>query len=181
VPLDKPSPELGAPSPWIVRFLALARPGGSLLDLAAGSGRHSSVAAARGFRVTAVDREIAALEKLAGIEVVRADLEAEAWPFPGRRFDVIVVANYLHRPLLPLLATSLEPEGVLIYETFAQDNERFGRPSNPAFLLAPGELLRALVPPLSVVAYEHGIEALPRPAVRQRIAAIRSDTPVPLP
>lgn len=178
MPPDKPGPELDTPSPWIVRFLALARPGGSLLDLAAGSGRHSRLAAALGFRVTAVDRDIAGL---AGVEAIQADLEVAPWPCPDRRFDAIVVTNYLHRPLLPLLARSLEPAGVLLYETFAQGNERFGRPSNPDFLLRPGELLHTFASRLLVVAYEHGVDRRPRPAVRQRIAAIQSDTPVPLP
>jgi hypothetical protein len=89
----------------------------------------------------------------------------------GSGYDGIVVTNYLHRPLLPVLAEALAPGGVVIYETFAAGNERFGRPSNPDFLLHPGELLEAFAA-LTVIAFEQGELSLPRPAVIQRIAAI---------
>ena len=106
-----------------------------------------------------------------------ADIEAGPWPYAGRRFGAIVVTNYLHRPLLPVLTGSLEPGGVLIYETFAQGNEKFGKPSNPAFLLAPGELLEAVGGRLRVLAYEDLVVEEPRPAAIQRICA-RQDTSV---
>ena len=81
------------------------------------------------------------------------------------------MTNYLHRPLLPMLVQTLAPGGVVIYETFAAGNERFGRPSNPDFLLRPGELLQAFAA-LTVIAFEQGELSLPRPAVIQRIAAV---------
>jgi hypothetical protein len=105
------------------------------------------------------------------VTLLGADLEAEPWPYEGRRFDGIVVTNYLHRPLLPVLAGSLETGGVLVYETFARGNERFGKPSNPAFLLEPGELLEAVRGRLRVVAYEDQVVDEPRPAAIQRICA----------
>jgi len=105
--------------------------------------------------------------------VLEADLEEAPWPYPGRRFDAIVVTNYLHRPLLPTLAGSLEPGGMLIYETFALGNERFGKPSNPAYLLAPGELLEAVRGTLRVLAFEDLVVSDPRPAAIQRLAARR--------
>jgi SAM-dependent methyltransferase len=107
----------------------------------------------------------------AGVTVLGADIEAGPWPYAGRRFDAIVVTNYLHRPLLPLLVEGLEPGGVLVYETFARGNERFGKPSNPAFLLAPGELLEAVRGRLEVVAYECLAVDEPRPAALQRLCA----------
>ena len=107
--------------------------------------------------------------------MLAADLEAAAWPFAGRRFDAIVVTNYLHRPLLPVLVDSLEPGGVLVYETFARGNEKFGKPSNPDFLLAPGELLEAVRGRLRVVAYEDLVVTAPRPAAVQRLCARRED------
>ena len=85
-----------------------------------------------------------------------ADLENGPWPLAGERFDAVVVTNYLWRPLMPSLLASLADGGVLIYETFALGNEAFGRPSNPDFLLRPGELLRCCRG-LHVVAYEDGV------------------------
>ena len=161
-----------APSAWVRRFAPLIRPGGHVLDLAAGGGRHTQLLLDMGFRVTAVDRNVAALRSLAGphCTVQEIDLESGAgWPLGGG-YDGIVVANYLHRPLFPALAGALAPDGVLIYETFAIGNERFGRPSNPDFLLRPGELLEVFAA-LTVIAFEQGEVAVPRPAVIQRIAA----------
>ena len=144
-----------------------------MLDLAAGSGRHTRLLLESGFAVCAVDRDVSALLPLAGAgcEVRQIDLETGArWPL-GAGYDAIVVTNYLHRPLLPAIAQALADGGVLIYETFARGNERFGRPHNPDFLLCPGELLDAFAM-LTVVALEHGEISMPRPAVIQRIAAV---------
>src|SRR5262245_3088915 len=138
--------ELQAPSPWVVRWAARVRPGGAVLDVASGHGRHARHLAALGYRVTAVDRDpaaLAAVAGLAGVSPVEADLEGAPWPFGAGAFDGVIVANYLHRPLFDALAASLAPGGVLIYETFMQGNERYGRPSNPSFLLRPYELIDA--------------------------------------
>jgi SAM-dependent methyltransferase len=154
----------------------LIRSGGEVLDLACGHGRHARHLAERGYRVIAVDRDPAALAGLAGVprvRAVRADLEGAPWPFGGDAFDGVVVANYLHRPLFDALAASLAPGGVLIYETFMQGNERYGKPSNPDFLLRPGELAEAWRGRLEVVAFEQGRVARPKPAVVQRICALR--------
>jgi len=145
-----------------------------VLDLAAGSGRHARALARMGFEVHAVDRDVSQLGELpANVEVLEADIESGPWPYAGRRFDAIVVANYLHRPLLATLVDSLEPGGLLVYETFARGNERFGKPSNPDFLLAPGELLEAVRGRLRVLAFEDLVVEEPRPAAVQRIAARR--------
>lgn len=161
------------PSPWIERHLSLARPGRNALDLAAGGGRHARLLAARGFAVTAVDRDVSRLMGLPGVEAIEADLEdGSPWPLAGRRFDLIVVVNYLHRPLFPAIAAALAPGGVLLYETFALGNEKYGKPSNPAFLLRDGELLE--------LARQHDWRVLSYEAmdddstVKQRLAASRS-------
>jgi SAM-dependent methyltransferase len=160
------------PSPWIERWAHLIAAGGSVLDVAAGSGRHSQWLAARGHVVTALDRDAEAMASLTAIaEVVVADLEGAPWPLPGRRFDAIVVANYLWRPLLSTLTDSLAEGGVLLYETFAAGNESVGRPARPDFLLARGELLGAGAG-LRIVAYEDGFLANPDRFV-QRVAAVR--------
>ncbi|HSM22409.1 MAG TPA: class I SAM-dependent methyltransferase, partial [Rubrivivax sp.] len=119
------------PSDWVRRWAPLVRPGGTVLDLACGSGRHVQWLAAQGFRVTGVDRNAAALQPLAAVaETVVADLEdGSPWPLPARRFDAVVVTNYLWRPLWPQLLAALTEGGVLIYETFMRGNERFGKPS----------------------------------------------------
>ena len=148
-----------------------------MLDVAAGSGRHASLFLARGCTVTAVDRDTTALRALAAsqlhLEVVEADLEGAPWPFPGRTFAVVVVVNYLWRPLLPTLVGSVAPGGALLYETFAVGHERFGKPRNPDFLLRPGELLEAVRGQLEVREYAHGDEGQPPHAVRQRLYAVR--------
>lgn len=162
-------------SPWVARFAPLVK-AGEALDLACGSGRHTRMLAARGLRVVALDRNAELLAPLAGenIQTLEHDLEAEGavWPFEAGRFSLIVVTNYLHRPLFADLARSLAPDGILIYETFAQGNQIYGKPSNPAFLLAPDELLGlAREGGLQVLAYEDGHVDRPNPAQVQRLCA----------
>ncbi|MBI2307504.1 MAG: methyltransferase domain-containing protein [Rhodocyclales bacterium] len=167
------------PSPWVRRFAPLIPAGGEVLDVACGGGRHTRLLAALGHHVEAVDRDPAALARLsgvAGVTVRVADLEHGAWPYAGRRFAGIVVTNYLHRALLPLIEGALADNAVLIYETFMLGNERFGRPSNPDFLLRPQELLQlAQAAGLRVLAYEEGEVAEPKPAVVQRLCALRGE------
>jgi SAM-dependent methyltransferase len=172
-----PVPDIPVPSRWVRRFLPLIPAGGRVLDLAAGQGRHARLLRANGYQVVAVDRDTAALRAAfagdAAVSIVEADLEdGGPWRL-GEGYDGIVVTNYLHRPLLPALEAALAPRGPLIYETFMAGNERFGRPANPDFLLASGELLAAFIDRLSVVAFEQGSVTAPRPAVIQRIAAVK--------
>jgi len=160
------------PSAWVERWIPWIRPGGAVLDVACGAGRHSRLLARLGFEVDAVDRDPTLFaDPPPGVTLLGADLESGPWPYPGRRFDAIVVTNYLHRPLVPTLAGSLEPGGLLVYETFALGNERFGKPSNPAFLLGPGELLEAAAGRLRVIAFEDLVIDHPRPACVQRLCA----------
>ncbi|HZO03919.1 MAG TPA: class I SAM-dependent methyltransferase [Burkholderiales bacterium] len=158
---------LDTPSAWVARWAPLVERG-PVLDVASGNGRHARFFSGRGLEVVAVDRDAQAIP---GVRFVKADLEdGSPWPFAGQRFGAVVVTNYLHRPLLPTLAASLEEGGVLIYETFMLGNERFGKPSNPNFLLRPGELLQAFAA-LTLVAFEQGTTGR---AVIQRICAIRA-------
>jgi SAM-dependent methyltransferase len=163
------------PSPWIVRWAGAIAPHGTVLDLACGSGRHVRYLAARGLRVTAVDRDRDALAHSKGLaaEVIQADLEGGSWPLPGRRFDAVVVTNYLWRALMPAIVDSVAEGGLLLYETFALGQEMLGRPTNPEFLLRPGELLTA-AQSLRVIGYEDGIAPSPERRV-QRLAAWRPD------
>jgi SAM-dependent methyltransferase len=159
-----------APSDWILRWAPLIERG-PVLDVACGPGRHARFFADWGLDVVAVDREEQGLP--ANIRFVKADLEdGSPWPFAGQRFAAVVVTNYLHRPLLPRLADALEEGGILLYETFMLGNEKFGRPSNPQFLLRPGELLEAFGK-LQVAAFEQGRVERPKPAMIQRLCALR--------
>src|SRR5450830_602299 len=166
----------GQASAWVQRWSHLVAPGGHVLDVACGSGRHARWFAARGHPLSLVDHNAEALSALTGLgEVVCADIEAGPWPFAGRVFDAVVVTNYLWRPLIPTLLNSLAPGGVLIYETFAQGNETVGKPSRPDFLLRHGELLE-VCRHLRVVAFEDGFQEAPQgllPRFIQRIAAVR--------
>lgn len=168
--------EPGDPSPWVVRFAELIPPGGTVLDVASGGGRHTRFFLERGYRVVAVDRDVSRIADLVGnpqLDVVPVDLEKdEPFPFYDRRFEGVVVTNYLYRPLLTDLVGTVGPGGVLIYETYARGHERFGPPSNQDFLLETGELLEAVRGRLDVIAYEDAMVKEPRPAVVQRICAI---------
>lgn len=166
----------GAPSPWIRHWLGRVRPGGRVLDFASGSGRHARMAHAAGHTVLAVDRDPLALASLerTGIEVRQEDLEHGRWSFAAERFDLLVCTNYLFRPRLDLMATLLAPGGLWVHETFAAGNARYGRPSNPDFLLRPGELAQtALRAGLHLLAFEDGYRGVPGPARVQRMAAVK--------
>jgi len=168
------------PSDWVRRFAALV-PDGEVLDLACGFGRHSRLFAAAGHPVLAVDRDADALAAIfqEGVTTRQADLEnGHPWPFEKNRFSGIVITNYLHRPLFPDIFSGLIDGGVLIVETFAVGNGEFGKPSNPDFLLAPGELLAIAsayaVANLHIIAFEDGYVAEPKPAMIQRICLAKS-------
>ena len=162
------------PSSWITRFCEHAV--GPVLDVACGSGRHTRLFLNRGYDVTAVDRDASRLGDITRhpkLTILEIDLEAgdDPWRPAPATCGTVVVTNYLWRPLLPALIEALKPGGILLYETFAVGNERFGKPSNPDFLLRPNELKDAVAGTLDVVAYEHGDVTEPRPAVIQRICA----------
>ena len=175
---------MGETSPWVARWAHLVRPGGSVLDVACGHGRHLSFFAQLGAQVVGVDRSAEAIDAVSHLdlpwaETVLADIENGPWPLiqdgQPRQFDAVVVTNYLWRALFPVMAQSLAPGGVLIYETFASGNEAVGKPSRPDFLLGRGELLRAF-PDLRVLAFEDGFLAGP-PRYVQRLVAVREEKP----
>ena len=162
--MDDPAARGDRPAAWVTAHLALLKPGGRALDVASGRGRHALALAAAGLRAHALDRDAAALEALRAEAARRdllvtcevVDLEAEPPPDLGEAgYDAIVVVHYLHRPLFPALIRALAPGGVLLYETFTIAQAAVGRPTNPAFLLRPGEL-PALVAPLRVLDAREG-------------------------
>ena len=140
--------QLAAPSPWVVRWAHLLRPQARVLDVACGSGRHLHYLHTLGHQVTGLDLDIAsARAAVPQAELIQADIENRPWPLVDalgtRQFDAVIVFNYLWRPLWPTLLASVAEGGVLIYETFAVGQERFGRPRRPEFLLQAGEPLEA--------------------------------------
>jgi len=154
---------MNAPCRWLVDNSQLLPARGDALDVACGHGRHALWLAERGFRTTAVDGDSALIRSLNHEAVSRAlplhaqtiDLENGPPFLLPDSFDLIVVVHYLHRPLCPALVAALRPSGVLVYETFTRAQAARGKPSNPAFLLEAGELLR-LVQPLEVLAHREG-------------------------
>lgn len=166
---------LAKPEPSIVAWGEQLPAGSSVLDVAAGSGRHALWFANHGHLVTAIDRDTEALRssKAPNVRIVTADLENGDWPLPDQCFDAVVVVNYLWRRLLPVLIQAVAVHGYLLYETFAQGNERFGRPRNPDFLLQPDELLRAMPETMTVLDFWQGEVGDPASAVRQRIRVQR--------
>jgi SAM-dependent methyltransferase len=177
IKLDMNSHQSEKPLDWVARFASLVKSGGTVLDLACGKGRHAHYLAGLEYQVTAVDRDISNIgkaETARNIELIEADLEdGSPWPLGSRRFDAIVVTNYLYRPLFPTIIDTLEEDGILIYETFSLGNEDYGRPSNLNFLLKPGDLLSVCSDRLRLIAYEEGVLETPSPAVKQRICAIK--------
>lgn len=162
-------------SPWVEAHAGLVPAGEAVLDVAAGGGRHARFFAARGHKVVAVDKDISAIGGHSAIEAIRADLEdGSPWPLAGRVFGGVVVTNYLHRPLFPDLLAALKPGGALIYETFARGNEAYGKPDNPDFLLEPNELIARVLNACMVVAFEDNYVHTPKPAIVQRIVAIKA-------
>ena len=163
-----------APSSWISRFAHLVQPQGQVLDIACGLGRHMRLFHAQNHRVVGIDQSQAAIDAVANLgQAIQADIENGPWPLPGQQFDAVVVTNYLWRPLWPQILDSVKPGGLLLYETLAQGNEAFGKPSRPDFLLRPGELLEVAHDALRVVGYEDGTLDVPRTAFVQRICAVR--------
>jgi SAM-dependent methyltransferase len=168
-------------SAWVRRFVPLIPAQGSVLDLACGAGRHAALLASLGYAVFAVDQDICAIEDLhnSRIQTQQVDLEGAIWPLADQQFSGIVVTNYLYRPFLDQLPLMLSEGGVLIYETFANGNAQFGKPANPNFLLKTGELLAlAARSDLKVIAYEDIYLDQPKPAMVQRICAVKGSIPL---
>lgn len=168
----------GMPSPWVANYLSGAPPGCTVLDVACGSGRHLRLALERGFAVVGVDKTLSGVADLtggAGVELITADLEAEAtWPLAKRKFGAVIVTNYLWRPIFPDIVGAVASDGLLIYETFARGNERHGRPRNPDYLLEPAELIERTLSALHPVAYQHVTLKGPTRLVQRLVAAGRN-------
>ena len=169
-------PNIRPASPWITRFGRLISKG-EILDLACGSGRHGRWFLQRGIQVTFLDRNIKGLDDISGspgVEIILADIESELnLPITSRRFECVVVTNYLWRDILNDICRIVDHGGLLLYETFGAGNEKFGSPKNSDYLLKPGELLNIVPSNFRIIGYEHGLRTEPSKAIIQRIAAVR--------
>lgn len=168
---------IGTPSDWVVKHTPLIGSGGRVLDLACGYGRHAIWLAAQGYQVDAVDcnaQALAGMHEITNINVIAADIECGEWPVAEQKYDAIIVSRYLCRPILRMLAQMLNVNGVLIYETFMIGNERFGKPSNPDYLLLQDELYSVYAPLLKIHAFEQGEVKGTVPAMMQRICAVKT-------
>lgn len=137
------------PASWLLENADLLPRGGRVLDVACGRGRHALLLAGAGFSVRALDRDESAIDRLRDaatrlqlrVDAEVIDLETDPAPDLGRReFDLVLVFNYLHRPLMPAILEAVKPGGLLFYETFTTGQAERGHPRNPAFLLKDGEL-----------------------------------------
>lgn len=173
-----------ASSSWVTRFAHLAPDDLPVLDVACGSGRHTRFFLKRGHDVTGVDINLSDLKMVEDADrltLIERDLEdGMVWQFGTQVYGAVIVTNYLHRPILASLVASVAPGGVLIYETFAQGHEAYGKPTSPDYLLRPGELIDMVRGKLQIVAYEHGYTNRPRRAIMQRICAVNGQLPVAL-
>ena len=171
-------PAVQQPSPWVVRFYSGIKRDGHVLDIACGAGRHFALGLSRGMRLTGIDRDLSKAAHFSGtpnVQLIEADLESGgSLPFFTTTYDGVIVTNYLWRPILADIVAAVAPDGILIYETFGLGQEKYGRPSNPEFLLRPGELIAAVAGRLQIVAYEHATLHTPHRIV-QRIAAVGPD------
>ena len=164
------------PSCWLQRHSSLIPHSGPILDIAAGSGRHTQYLLDKGHVVISIDKDVSRLARIKSsrLFIARVDLETpKPWPFKNGAFAAIIVTNYLHRPLLPQIINGLAVGGLLVYETFANGNEKFGKPTNPDYLLKAGELIQVTLGHLHILAYENLTVDQPRPAQIQRIVASR--------
>ena len=175
-------------SPWVKRFSSMHlekykdKKKIRILDLACGSGRHSRYFVNKNLTVYSVDKDISKIRSLKtkrNISIIEADIEkVNPWDkssmLKGKRFDLIIVTNYLFRPLTSSIIRALKNNGMLIYETFSKGNEKYGHPRNPNFLLKSGELLKMFGAALRIVAFEEGCIRNPRKMMVQRICATRS-------
>lgn len=165
------------PLSFITKWLPQNMAGLTVLDYACGGGRHGKLALDRGAHVTFTDIDLENLSDLAikeNVTLLQADLEDEKqWPLVDRQYDVVIVTNYLYRPRLPDVFAAVKTGGMILYRTFAEGNEVFGKPSNPDYLLKSGELLIQVQGAFSVRHYEQGEVETPNSAIVQRLVAKR--------
>ncbi len=169
--LHDPSHSTRQASDWLKKWSHVLAPQSRILDLACGQGRHAMWLSSLKMDVLALDKDKLALEEIQkmGINTLCADLENAPWPLKGERFDAVLVTNYLWRALWPELLESVKEGGFVIYETFCEGHQAYGRPTRADFLLQSGELLRVFKD-FKVLGFEEGLLSEPT-RYAQRIIA----------
>ena len=166
-----------SPNPLLIRFASLLSAEdleGPILDLACGHGQDGLFLAGRGLPVILADKNREALAEARrsaeekGLEVSfwEIDLETGVNPLKEEYYRAILVFRYLHRPLVPCLKKAIKKGGLLIYETFTNEQPRYGRPLNPDHLLKPKEL-SDWFKDWQVIHYFEGILENPKRAMAQ--------------
>jgi tellurite methyltransferase len=139
---------LAAPNAFLRAHLAML-PKGDVLELAMGEGHNAIFLAQHGFSVTGVDISDVAVERarrlayLAGVTIDARQMDLSTLTLPANAYNVVACFHYLQRDILPQIVNALRPGGMMIYETFSQEQAQYGHPTNPAYLLQPNELLKA--------------------------------------
>ena len=147
---------------WIDRL-----PVGRALDLACGAGRNALFLARNGFDVTGVDISTVGLERAqasartTGLNVDWQHRDLDEPFITSERFQAICLFRYVNRPLIRKLPELLAPDGLLIVEEhLAIDSSKVDvpiiGPTNPEFLVRPGELA-SLLSGLNALHHAEGI------------------------
>ena len=164
------------PSTWIIDSVNTITNNKELkiLDFASGHGRHSTTLASNKRKITAVDNDslkLSTYKNYPNIKTVCFDLETdENWPFKNNYYDIVIVTNYLYRPKIKKIGDLVKENGYLFYETFSKGNEKFGKPSNPNFLLKDRELTKVFKKNFKVLYYFNGQEFSNKKTIIQRCA-----------
>lgn len=156
-----------------------------VLDLACGSGRNGLYLVENDIPVTFADINGEVLEQVKqSLSSARENKQrlaqywlidfeaAQAAPLQDKSFAAVIVFRYLHRPLFEQIKAAIKPGGIIIYETFTEQQAQFGRPKNPNFLLKPAELVKLFDDWEILHSFEGVIDAAHHSNTKQAIAQI---------
>ena len=167
------------PSYWIVNELEILfqnYKSYEILDLASGYGRHSKYIASKNHNVVAVDNKITKLKTFSNHKRIKSicfNMETEdKWPFKTE-FDIVIVVNYLFRNNFDKILKLVKLNGYLLYETFSLGNEKYGKPSNPDFLLKKNEFKKLIGKNFEIMKYLNVNEEYPQKSIKQKCLAKR--------
>ncbi|MCX5885955.1 MAG: class I SAM-dependent methyltransferase, partial [Proteobacteria bacterium] len=122
-------------------------PKGKALDLAMGVGQDAIFLAENGYKVVGIDSSEVAIEKAktyakekgVSIQAIQADLAA--YTLPENEYDVILNFYFLERNLIPQIKKVLKKGGMVVFETYTMEHQKYDKPFNPDYLLQENELL----------------------------------------
>jgi hypothetical protein len=151
----------------------------NILDFASGFGRHSIQISKEGNFVTAIDKDQEKLnyyKHIKNIETICFDLETnEIWPLKKNFYDLVIVTNYLYRPRITEIGDLVRKEGYILYETFSEGNEKYGKPKSKKFLLKERELIDTFEDQFEIIDYFNGCVEEPIKKIIQRCTLKKED------